>query len=951
MKHLWTILAAVLVSLCCAPIVGAEEKAPAAAKPQDDTVSVVGAGSRWKRYFAFFPPTISKEEAKKAGLDPEDREARSKAIRGKVGKGRRGRRENFAPNLVNPLPPEGWEKPEFDDSAWLHDQATDFAISDRRVRFRDSEDYLRAAWGTDRYVEEVGLIVQRGRFTVNDPSKVQQLTLSLVYRGGIVAYLNGKEITRAHLPKGKLTPKTGAEVYPLEVNLGPETGSNGKKTRPALNLMGTHRNVVKYSKYWAQKERRHGPVDIDTAVLRKGVNVLAIANHRSNYLAANKKASLGFAAVGMSECHLRAKADDGAIVSAFARPSGLKVWNQHLWESTLTADFCNPAESLRPIRIVAARNGTFSGKVIAGSTKTIEGLSAAIGELKDANGKAIPAEALRIRYGAINLTHAGTTGVWKRGVGGSRFDALLDSPPDSIAPAKMVQTKVHSKLLGVPAGMASAAVVPIWVTVQVPKDAAPGEYQGALTINAKGAEAIKVPVKLSVANWSLPDIKDYGSLLFIYQSPDTLAKYFKVEPWSDAHWKMIESSLKLMGEAGNIGLIFPLQAESAMGNAESLIPWIKKGDGAYDYDFTRFDRYLETALKYHSKERLKVIALNVWGAENKPVKFKNRGADGKVVKTYGKNPRTQITVVDKSTGKKSKMLMPGYGTPEAEALWKPVLLEVKKRLEAKGLFSKAMLGMAWDVTPHPTHVAMFRNILGDLPWFRESHYDKRTVPYDANDKSKIIRVGCNSIVWGGSVPDPNKKRLYGWKYDPKHMVLNFNRFGTLSVVLMGFPRPWSFRMWMESTLACGRNGNGRCGGDFFRAGYSRGSGNAGCMFGSYPRSQVGQTGLGNNVCDLFAPGPQGPVTSVRFENAREGNQEAEARIVIEKALLNKDKPLPAELAKKCQSLLDQRTHIMRMWNIIEHKSGSAAKAKIGTAGWQDSTLTLFNLAGEVLKQQ
>jgi hypothetical protein len=891
---------------------------------EDGYTSILGAGSRWKRNFVLFPPVISDKAAKELGIDLKDIESRKKVLLGSVRQnGSRKSEVKYHTNISTEIPPNNWMMPEFDDSAWLNDQASDFNTGRDfyggkvgklyRTKIGDSESWFRGQWGADVFVKEVGLITQRGNFLVNDPGKIEKLNLSLVYRGGFVAYLNGKEIARGHLPKGEINPKTPAEEYP------PDTKS------------------------YLQKERHSGLIEIDPALLEKGINILAIESHRSEYGSTAKKKGLEFAAVGMSECTLSAKAPASAIVSSFSQPDGLIAWNQHLWESTHNTEFGNFAEPLRPIKIVGAKNGSFSGKVIVGSTQVIEGLSAEMGDLKTKDGQRIISKAIQVRYGKINPLNSNPEALWKRGYSGVRFDAIVDAAPEKVPLARIDQKRVLSALLGVPQGLKPVAVSPIWVTVNIPKDAASGDYNGVLTVNSQGNEPVTVPVNLTVTEWTLPDIQDYGSLFFIYQSTDTLAKYFNVKPWSEEHWAMIESSLKLMGEVGNIGLILPLQAESAMGNAESLILWIKKEDGTFDYDFSRFDRYLETALKYHHVDRLKVVSLNVWGSENKQKMVKTKGADGKTKKVLADNARTLITVVDKASGKKEKMLMPFYGTPEAEAMWRPVLLKVKEKLEAKEVFSKAMFGMAYDVTPQPGHVRMFRNILGDIPWFRESHFDRRTFGYDSKDKTKAVPVGCNSIVWGAKIPDPTEKRLYGWRYNPKHMVLNFNRAGTQSVVLFGFTTPWTFRMWMESTLTAGRNGNGRCGGDFFRNGYSSGTGNHGCMFGAYPRSQVAQTGLGNGIADLFAAGEDGPVTSVRFENAREGNQEAEARIVIERALLNKTKPLPAELAQECRVLLDYRTNMMRMWAVTQ------THTEIASVGWQENNHQLFQLAAEVEK--
>ncbi len=113
------------------------------------------------------------------------------------------------------------------------------------------------------------------------------------------------------------------------------------------------------------------------------------------------------------------------------------------------------------------------------------------------------------------------------------------------------------------------------------------------------------------------------------------------------------------------------------------------------------------------------------------------------------------------------------------------------------------------------------------------------------------------------------------------------------------------------------------------------------LFGIYLASSVGQTGLGNTTTDLFGPGPEGPVSTVRFENALEGNQEAEARIYLEKALLNKARPLPAELAKKCQDMLDERTNVLRMWAI--------GASGLAIYEWRARDRALFDMAGEVAR--
>ena len=43
----------------------------------------------------------------------------------------------------------------------------------------------------------------RGKFAVTDPAAVKGLSLSVGYQGGLVVYVNGKEVKREHIEAGK----------------------------------------------------------------------------------------------------------------------------------------------------------------------------------------------------------------------------------------------------------------------------------------------------------------------------------------------------------------------------------------------------------------------------------------------------------------------------------------------------------------------------------------------------------------------------------------------------------------------------------------------------------------------------------------------------------------------------------------------------------------------------
>jgi hypothetical protein len=118
--------------------------------------------------------------------------------------------------FVTSSPPvaAGWEQPDFDDASWAR-----FRLARKRAAEVDW-----GFWQFSAMPPTVSRQALRGKFRVEDPAAAKDLKLSLAYRGGVVVYLNGKEIARGHLPKGALGADALAEDYPPEAFEKPEGG-------------------------------------------------------------------------------------------------------------------------------------------------------------------------------------------------------------------------------------------------------------------------------------------------------------------------------------------------------------------------------------------------------------------------------------------------------------------------------------------------------------------------------------------------------------------------------------------------------------------------------------------------------------------------------------------------------------------------------------------------------
>ncbi len=229
-----------------------------------------------------------------------------------------------------------WMKPEFDDRFWHRGPLT--------------------------LVPKTALLSRaclRGKFTVTDPAAVKGLWLSATYHGGIIVYVNGKEVHREHVGAGR--------------QLAEAPG-------------GEERKLVDY--------------EVPAGFLKQGMNVLGLEIVRAPY--PKQGAETGADVYNVNTCEvkqvrLRASREAGLVPNC-ARPEGLQVWPADPLAVDMDLDYGDPAEPLRAVTILGTRNGMFSGKLLVGSPKPIRGLKATAGDLVGQGGR-IPAEAVRIRYG------------------------------------------------------------------------------------------------------------------------------------------------------------------------------------------------------------------------------------------------------------------------------------------------------------------------------------------------------------------------------------------------------------------------------------------------------------------------------------------------------------------------------------------------------------------------
>lgn len=811
-----------------------------------------------------------------------------------------------------PAPPASeWTKPDYDDLGWAREHAP--------VRGVAGGSSSWAIWS------EASPICIRVKFQTPDPVKADGLRLKVRYNGGIVVYINGVEIRRGHLPGGQLSPDALAEKYADEAYVDAEGAILWRADSHADRVATRVREIE---------------LQVPRNLLRKGVNVIGLDLRRApvnQVIFKAKRAPQGVRGeiawphAALMDLSMIGPHDCGVVANT-EMPKGVRVWPVQPLETLTTWCWGDPCETAQVV-VDAARNGAFSGRFVISSDGPLRCETVSVADLRKDDGTLLPATAVVIRY-ALRADPKGSWMDTYTRTGLHRFDVLSGEAPQEVP---VVSEKIPIGLLSNSPWShplrtcASGAMLPVWVTVNVPSGTKPGTYKTDIMVKAAGMEATRVPLTVRVHGWRIPDAENYITSNLFYESPDSIALAYGVPLWSERHFEMIGKAMALSKSIANKLCQVPLIVEAAdLGNSQSMVRWIDKGNGKYDYDFIILDRYLDLYAKNVGKPR--ALAITVWGDLHR-------------VKKYS------VTRLNQAEGKTELMDQPPYGTPASLDFWKPVMDELRKRLEKRGWWDVAMLADTGDRQPTPETVGVFRQIWPDGRWIAATHTSYTTM---STEDKKTVSVIVGQRVWGvGRLFEPDNTG-YGsaWQLSPDIVDLYrlkeaprdcgrvetaFPRSGIACVgALFDGSRLALWYVAPEAAFLGGVHGYGRVGLDFWPI-PNRSRGKFDSLAGS------SNLGLGHSTKAILGVGKNGPEATERSQMFVEGTQVCEGLRMLRSALVKKK--IPPDLQKRACDLIDERArHYFRTTFVQGSHEGWIP---FEGSGWQERDGKLFALCAEI----
>ena len=215
----------------------------------------------------------------------------------------------------------------------------------------------------------------------------------------------------------------------------------------------------------------------------------------------------------------------------------------------------------------------------------------------------------------------------------------------------------------------ACTVRPVWITVDVPQDAAPGLYRAPVTLSCDGSKE-RLELEVAVTSRTLPAPSEWGYHLDLWQHPAAVARVEGVEPWSDAHFEALKPVMKLLADAGQKVVTATLNKDPWNNQCydayADMIVWTKGADGTWSYDYTAFDRWVELMEGLGVDEQINCYSMLPW---NNSLHYR-----------------------DAVTGEWVDVIAEP-GQPAFDEMWRPFLADFVRHLDAKGWLAKSCIAM------------------------------------------------------------------------------------------------------------------------------------------------------------------------------------------------------------------------------------------------------------------
>lgn len=136
----------------------------------------------------------------------------------------------------------------------------------------------------------------------------------------------------------------------------------------------------------------------------------------------------------------------------------------------------------------------------------------------------------------------------------------------------------------------------IYVTATIPKGIPAGIYTGKVSVLTDGESVASNEIEIEVADIDLPDVRDWSFFLNVWANPATVARWHGVDIWSDEHFALMRPYIDDLAAHGQKTAVVPIcfrpWANQTRDPYPSAVVWKRRGQN-YEFDFSIFERYVD----------------------------------------------------------------------------------------------------------------------------------------------------------------------------------------------------------------------------------------------------------------------------------------------------------------------------------------------------------------------
>nr|BAJ83606.1 beta-N-acetylgalactosaminidase NgaP [Paenibacillus sp. TS12] len=222
-----------------------------------------------------------------------------------------------------------------------------------------------------------------------------------------------------------------------------------------------------------------------------------------------------------------------------------------------------------------------------------------------------------------------------------------------------------------PVSIDKFGVQPIWVSIDVPKDAKAGNYSGQLTASSASGEEVSFTLQLEVLDLTLPDVKDWGFELDLWQNPYAVARVNGItqdQLWTKAHFDAMKPHYEMLAAAGQKVITTTVTYDPWNSQTydvyDTMVKWTKKADGTYTFDFEIFDKWVQFMMDLGIDSQIDAYSMVSWASK---IKYYDEVQKKDVIETVQTN------------------------NPKWAVMWRAFLEAFVPHLEAKGWLDKTYM--------------------------------------------------------------------------------------------------------------------------------------------------------------------------------------------------------------------------------------------------------------------